>query len=88
LAGRELPLVLLMHVGAFDARMLPRTLALYRRLGFRFVSLAEAQADPFYAAANDPRLPGPSPSLDRLSAEAGLPPAPTAPSLDLARLCA
>ena len=88
LAGRELPLVLLMHVGAFDARMLPRTLALYRRLGFRFVSLAEAQADPFYAAANDPRLPGPSPSLDRLSAEAGSPPAPTAPSLDLARLCA
>lgn len=73
LLGRELPLVLLMHVGAFDARMLPRTIALYRSLGFRLVSLAEAQADPFYAAANDPRLPGPSPSLDRLAAEARLP---------------
>jgi len=88
LTGREVPLVLLMHVGAFDARMLPRTLALYRRLGFRFVSLAEAQADPFYAAANDPRLPGPSPSLDRLAAEAGVSvPAAPMPALDLERLC-
>ena len=52
-----------MHVGAFGARMLPRVLAQYRRLGFRFVSLPDAESDPFYAAAADPRLPGPSPSL-------------------------
>ncbi len=60
---RDVPQVVLMHVGAFGARMLPRVLAQYRRLGFRFVSLPDAESDPFYAAATDPRLPGPSPSL-------------------------
>jgi peptidoglycan/xylan/chitin deacetylase (PgdA/CDA1 family) len=91
LYGRDVPQVLLMHVGAFDARMLPRTLALYRQLGFRFVSLAKAQADPFYATANDPRLPGPSPSLDRAGVEAGLAPPPVSSdvpsSSDLQQLC-
>jgi lysophospholipase L1-like esterase len=61
--GRDIPYVLLMHVGAFDAHMLPRLLALYREMGFRFVTLPAAQADPFYAAAQDLSLPGPSPSL-------------------------
>ena len=62
-AGRDIPYVLLMHVGAFDAHMLPLLLDLYRRMGFRFVTLPAAQADPFYAAANDLSLPGPTPSL-------------------------
>ncbi len=48
LYGREIPLVLLMHVGAFDARMTPRLLELYRKNGASFVSLDEAQSDPFY----------------------------------------
>lgn len=46
--GREIPFVLLMHIGAFDARMLPRLLDLYRRRGVTFVSLETAMADPFY----------------------------------------
>lgn len=58
--GGDIPYVLLMHVGAFDARMLPRLLAQYRSMGFDFVPLAEAQAHPAYARANDPALPGPS----------------------------
>lgn len=88
LYGREVPLVLLMHVGAFDARMLPRTLALYRAMGFRFVPLDTAQADPVYAAANDPAMPGPTPALDRSAVEAGvvLPDAPL-PPLDFGKLC-
>jgi len=61
--GRDIPYVLLMHVGAFDAHMLPRLLDLYRRMGFRFATLPAAQADPFYAAATDLSLPGPTPSL-------------------------
>lgn len=48
LFGRDIPYVLLMHIGAFDARMMPRLLDLYRRGGFRFVSLPQAQSDPFY----------------------------------------
>ncbi len=61
--GRDIPYVLLMHVGAFDARMLPRLLALYRSMGFRFVTLQDAQADPYYAPATDLSRPGPTPSL-------------------------
>jgi peptidoglycan/xylan/chitin deacetylase (PgdA/CDA1 family) len=62
--GRDVPHVLLMHVGAFDAHMLPRLIALYRSLGFRFVTLQEAEADPFYAAATDLTGAGPTPSLN------------------------
>jgi peptidoglycan/xylan/chitin deacetylase (PgdA/CDA1 family) len=51
------PYVLLMHIGAFDAHMLPRLLALYRRHDVRFVSLEEAERDSAYAADVDPRLP-------------------------------
>lgn len=55
--GRDIAHVQLMHVSAFSARMMPRLLELYRKAGFRFVSLPEAQADPAYAEDNDPRLP-------------------------------
>ncbi|MFD1949962.1 GDSL-type esterase/lipase family protein [Sphingomonas arantia] len=65
--GRDVPYILLMHVGAMDARMLPRLLALYRSMGFRFTTLAAAQADPYYASANDLSLPGPTASLGGLS---------------------
>ncbi len=61
---RDVPYVLLLHVGAFDARMMPRLLALYRDMGFRFVTLEQAQRDPFYAAT-DPARPGPTPALLR-----------------------
>ena len=55
--GRDIPYVLLLHVGAFDARMLPRLLAQYRSDGFRFGSLAEAVGDPVYATDARPALP-------------------------------
>src|ERR1700733_5968166 len=50
--GRDVPLILLMHVGAFDAHMLPELLALYRSRGFTFVTLPQAAADPIYAEAS------------------------------------
>ena len=46
--GRDLKYVLLMHVGAFDARMLPELLAMYRSKGVRFVGLPEAMSDRAY----------------------------------------
>lgn len=85
--GRDIPYVLLMHLGAFDARMLPRLLALYKELGFRFVSVPQAQADPFYAAANDLSLPGPTPRLDALAASKGVAVSDRAPLPD-ASVCA
>jgi peptidoglycan/xylan/chitin deacetylase (PgdA/CDA1 family) len=49
LYGRDIPYVLLLHVGAFDARMLPRLIALFRERGFQFVTLEQAQKDPAYS---------------------------------------
>jgi peptidoglycan/xylan/chitin deacetylase (PgdA/CDA1 family) len=66
LYGRDIPYVLLMHLGALDARMLPRLLADYRAAGVRFVTLDEAEADPFYAAD---RTAAPSDAPATLEAE-------------------
>lgn len=57
LYGRDIPYVLLMHVGAFDARMLPELITLFRDRGFQFITLEQAMADPVYRA--DPRVPTP-----------------------------
>jgi peptidoglycan/xylan/chitin deacetylase (PgdA/CDA1 family) len=46
--GRDVKYVLLMHVGAFDAKMLPELLALYRSKGVTFISLPVAISDPAY----------------------------------------
>jgi peptidoglycan/xylan/chitin deacetylase (PgdA/CDA1 family) len=48
LYGRDIPYVLLLHVGAFDARMLPRLIAQFRARGFAFVTLPQAEQDPAY----------------------------------------
>lgn len=57
LYGRDVPYVLLMHVGAFDARMLPELIALFRSRGFTFTTLDHALADPSYQ--QDPKVPAP-----------------------------
>jgi len=73
LYGRDIPYVLLLHIGAFDARMLPRLLDLYQRRGFTFVSLEDAEKDPFYKYDVDPRtLPGPD-TLEAAMQEKHLP---------------
>lgn len=55
LYGRDVPYILLLHVGAFDARMLPELIAQFRAAGFTFVTLPEAESDPAYAT--DPGVP-------------------------------
>ncbi len=57
LYGRDVPYVLLMHVGAFDAHMLPELIALFRSRGFAFVTLEQAMADPIYSF--DPKVTSP-----------------------------
>jgi peptidoglycan-N-acetylglucosamine deacetylase len=56
--GRDIKYVLLMHVGAFDANMLPELLALYRSKGVTFISLADAMSDPAYRDDPDVGVPG------------------------------
>lgn len=57
LYGRDISHVLLIHVSAFTARMMPRLLSLYRDAGVRFVSLAQAHSDPAYREDVDLTLP-------------------------------
>jgi peptidoglycan/xylan/chitin deacetylase (PgdA/CDA1 family) len=56
LYGRDIPYVLLMHIGAFDARLLRRLLRLYQSRGFTFVTLEAAEKDSFYKYDVDPKL--------------------------------
>jgi peptidoglycan/xylan/chitin deacetylase (PgdA/CDA1 family) len=60
LYGRDIPYVLLMHVSAMSAHMMPQVIRLYRAAGFRLVSLAEAERDPVYAGYMDLRLAPPA----------------------------
>jgi lysophospholipase L1-like esterase len=85
--GRDVPLVLLMHLGAFDARLIDRLLDQYVALGYRFVSLDAAESDPFYAAARDLRLPGPTPTLEAAALARHLAVPPSAVVLPGASIC-
>jgi peptidoglycan/xylan/chitin deacetylase (PgdA/CDA1 family) len=66
LYGRDIPYVLLMHVSAMSAHMMPRVIQLYRNAGFRFVTIRQAESDPVYAGDIDLRLP-PRPSSQELA---------------------
>ncbi|HEX2659824.1 MAG TPA: polysaccharide deacetylase family protein, partial [Polyangia bacterium] len=57
LVGRDVPHVLLLHVGVADADAIEDLLTAYEKEGARFVSLPVALADPFYAL--DPGQPAP-----------------------------
>lgn len=59
--GRDIPFVLLMHVSAMSAHMMPQVIRLYRAAGFRLVSLPVAERDPAYAGYTDLRLAPPRP---------------------------
>ncbi|HXC95864.1 MAG TPA: polysaccharide deacetylase family protein [Edaphobacter sp.] len=88
LFGRDIPYVLLMHVGALDARMLPRLLKLYRDKGFTFVSLQDAEKDPFYKNDLDLSLPSVPDTLEEAMRARNLPlPTRPAPTVDLNSIC-
>ena len=73
LYGRDIPHVLLLHVSAFSARMMPRLLDLYRDEGVRFISLEQAQSDPAYREDMDPRLSHRPQFIAARAAEQGVP---------------
>jgi peptidoglycan/xylan/chitin deacetylase (PgdA/CDA1 family) len=72
LHGRDIPYVLLLHIGALDAEMLPRLLQLYRSKGFSFVTLQEAEADEFYRNSVELELPPGLDSIEGAMAARGL----------------
>ena len=88
LYGRDIPYVLLMHVGAMDARMLPRLLALYKQRGVTFVSLEQAEADPFYKNDLDLTLSPHPDTLEEAMRMKSLPlPTRLKSSIDLSTIC-
>ena len=88
LYGGDIPYVLLTHLGGFDAHMFPRLLTLYKDMGFRFVTLEQAQNHPHYAQDNNPRLPAEPAGLEaRMYAKGLKPPAERAPKVDLTTIC-
>jgi peptidoglycan-N-acetylglucosamine deacetylase len=88
LFGRDIRYVLLMHIGALDARLLPRLLNLYRQRGFRFVRLEQAEQDAFYRNDLDLSLPPVPDSLEEAMRERNLPmPQGPRPTIDLNAVC-
>jgi peptidoglycan/xylan/chitin deacetylase (PgdA/CDA1 family) len=61
LYGRDIPYVLLMHVSAMSAHMMPQVIKTYRAAGFRFVTIKQAESDPVYRPDIDLSLPGRAP---------------------------
>lgn len=51
--GREFPQILLIHANQLNADLMPELLAMFKRRGYRIVSLAEALQDPAYQLAEN-----------------------------------
>lgn len=82
LYGRDIPYILLMHVGGLDARLLPRLVQVYRSHGVQFVSLEEASKDAFYRNDLEPRLNPVPDTLEEAMRQKGLT-LPRRPHLDV-----
>ncbi len=88
LFGHDIPYVLLMHVGALDSKLLPQLLALYKSRGASFITLQQAEQDPFYAPDTDLSLPATPDTLEGQLAARHLPFPPHQPMpANLQTLC-
>ena len=88
LYGKDIPYVLLMHAGAFDARIAPRLFQLYRDKGFGCTTLEKAPKHPFYKTDVDPSLPPQPTTLDDALKAKGLPAPPKPVDVEaLANFC-
>jgi peptidoglycan/xylan/chitin deacetylase (PgdA/CDA1 family) len=87
--GRNIKHVLLMHIGAFDAVMLPDLLAQMKKDGFKFISLEEAESDPAYQSDPDVGLVDGGTLLDQFfdSKKLKYPPHAEKPRAELAAIC-
>lgn len=87
--GRDIKHVLLLHVGAFDAIMLPDLLDHLRKKGFKLITLQEAESDPAYATDPDAALKFGGTLLEQLVESRGMkyPPHAEKPMKELAAIC-
>jgi peptidoglycan-N-acetylglucosamine deacetylase len=89
LFGRDIKYVLLLHIGGLDSVMLPDLLDLFKKQGFDFVSLEEAQKDPAYQSDPDAALEFGGTLLEQLTEAKHLPYPPHAerPMKKLEAIC-
>ena len=89
LFGRNIKHILLMHVGAFDAEMLPQLLAQMKQQGFKFITLKEAESDPVYEIDPDIVRKEGSPILEQImdAKHLPLPPHAEKPMKELQEVC-
>lgn len=73
LFGRDIKYVLLMHIGALDSEMLPDLLDQFKKQGFHFVSLKDAQKDAAYRSDPDTALKFGGTLLEQLTEARHLP---------------
>ena len=70
--GRQIPFILLLHVGAFDANMFPELITLFRKRGFTFVTLAAASSDPAYSEDPDVAYDNGDTLIDQVASKRGI----------------
>jgi peptidoglycan-N-acetylglucosamine deacetylase len=89
LFSRDIKHILLMHVGAFDAEMLPQLLAQMKQQGFKFITLKEAESDPVYEIDPDIVRKEGSPILEQImdAKHLPLPPHAEKPMKELQEVC-
>jgi peptidoglycan/xylan/chitin deacetylase (PgdA/CDA1 family) len=89
LFGRDIKYVLLLHIGAFDRVMLPDLLDLFKKQGFDFISLDEAEKDTAYQSDPDAPLKYGGTLLEQLIESKPLkyPPHPDRPIAKLDAIC-
>jgi peptidoglycan/xylan/chitin deacetylase (PgdA/CDA1 family) len=88
LYGRDIPYVLLMHVSAMSAHMMPQVLQIYRDAGYRFVSLPQAESDPAYREYTALSLAPPRSRAELAKRKGVILPAPPDYSAKLDAMCA
>jgi peptidoglycan-N-acetylglucosamine deacetylase len=71
--GCEFPQIMLLHANELNSRMMPRILAMFRRRGYRFISLGEALRDPAYRLPENYIGPGGFSWIHRWSMTKGMP---------------
>lgn len=87
--GRDVKHVMLLHLGAFDAVMLPQLLDLLKQKGFKLVTLQEAESDPAYQSNPNAALKYGGTLLEQTIEAQHLkyPPVPPKPMKELAAIC-
>jgi peptidoglycan-N-acetylglucosamine deacetylase len=89
LYGREIKYVMLLHLGGFDAVMLPQLLDLLRQKKFKLVTLEEAESDPAYQSNPDLPLKYGGSLLEQMMEAKHLkvPPVTPKPMMELGAIC-